>query len=64
MSFDNCEYSMIKGRSKHIQPTLDVVCETTKGNDDFKILLHSLIRDYPKLIKIESNELTVARNNL
>ena len=63
MSFDNCEYSTLAGRkSKYVQPTLDIVCEASKQTDEFKMFLHSIIRDYPQLIKIESNELTVARN--
>ncbi len=64
MSFDNCEYSTVTRKKKFAQPTLDIVCETSKEPAHFDIFLRSVIRDFPQLIKIESNELTVARNNL
>lgn len=64
MSFDNCEYIGIKTKSKYSQPTLDIVCESDTRKEDFEIFLKSVIRDYPQLIKLDSNELTVARSNL
>lgn len=64
MSFDNAEYSKVGSKQKALQPTLDVVCEACKRKEDFDLFLKTIIRDYPKLIRIESNELTVARNNL
>ena len=64
MSFDICEYANVAKRGKFSQPTLDIVCESVRNPDDFKIFLKTVIRDFPQLIKIESNELTVARNNL
>ena len=64
ISFDIAEYSKATSHHKVSQPTLDVVCESYKDRDDFKIFLHDLVLENPKLIKIESNELTVARKNL
>jgi len=64
MSFDNCEYVNLQNKSKYLQPTLDVVNEGTTKKEDFEIFLKTIIRDYPQLIKLDSNELTVARSNL
>lgn len=64
MSFDNCEYSLANKKQKYMQPTLDIVGESYKNKEDFNNFLKSVIIDFPKLIKIESNELTVARNTL
>jgi len=64
MSFDNTEYSAVRGKGKLLQPNLDIVCESYRNPDDFGIFLKSVIRDYPQLIKIENNELTAARNNI
>jgi hypothetical protein len=64
MSFDNAEFTALKGKGKFLQPNLDIVCESSRNPDDFTIFLKSVIRDFPQLIKIENNELTVARNNL
>lgn len=64
MSFDNCEYMSVSKKQKYMQPTLDIVGENYKQKEDFQNFLKSVIIDFPKLIKIESNELTVARNNL
>ena len=35
-----------------------------KSKEDFVQFLKLIVLDYPKLIRIENNELTVARNNL
>ncbi len=64
MSFDVAEYSNVSKRGKFSQPSMDIVCESVRNPDDFNIFLKTVIRDFPQLIKIESNELTVARNNL
>lgn len=64
MSFDNCEYVNVKNKGKYSQPTLDVVCEASTRKEDFEIFLKTIVRDYPQLIKIDSNELSVARSNL
>lgn len=64
MSFDISEYSQVAKRGKFTQPTLDIVCESARNPNDFEIFLKTVIRDFPQLIKIESNELTLARNNL
>jgi len=64
ISFDNTEYSKCKGKSKFMQPTLDIVGESYRHREDFDIFLKSVIRDFPQLLKIESNELTVAKSNL
>lgn len=64
MSFDISEYTQVSKRGKFTQPTMDIVCETARNAGDFDIFLKSVIRDFPQLIKIESNELSLARNNL
>ncbi len=64
MSFDISEYSQVSKKGKFAQPTLDIVCESARNPNDFEIFLKTVIRDFPQLIKIESNELTLARNNL
>lgn len=64
LSFDICEYFKVGTRSKYSQNTLDVVGDNAKEKDEFNNFLRDLILEYPKLIKIQSNELTVARSNL
>lgn len=64
ISFDDCQYINVKSGAKHSQPTLDVVADAYKNQSDFDNFLHLIVRDYPQLIKINSNELTVARSNL
>ena len=44
--------------------TLDVVGDNAKQKEDFTNFMRELILNFPKLIKIQSNELTVARSNL
>lgn len=64
LSFDMCEYVKVGTKSKFSQNTLDVVGDNAKDKDYFNTFLRDLVLDYPKLIKIQSNELTVARNSL
>lgn len=64
LSFDMCEYIKVGTKSKFAQNTLDVVGDNAKDKDGFNEFLRDMILDYPKIIKIQSNELTVARNNL
>lgn len=64
LSFDNSEYSGFKTKGKFLQPNLDVVCEAFRNKEDFETFLRNVVRDFPKLLRIESNELLVARNNL
>lgn len=64
LSFDNSEYSGYRRKGKFLQPNLDVVCEAYRNKEDFETFLREVVRDFPKLIRIESNELMVARNNL
>ncbi len=64
LSFDMCEYVKVGTKSKFAQNTLDVVGDNAKDKDGFNEFLRDMILDYPKIIKIQSNELTVARNNL
>ncbi len=65
ISFDYTEYSKFNNpKQKFVQPTLDIVGENYKKKEDFQIFLKSVIRDFPKLIKLDSNELTVARKSL
>lgn len=64
ISFDDSTYFSCTSKAKYSQPTLDVVADSFKNKEDFQKFLHCIIRDYPQLIKLDSNELTVARNNL
>lgn len=64
MSFDQNEYLTADKKHKFSQPTLELVCETAKNAEDFNSFLRSIIIDFPKLIKMESNELTLSRKNL
>lgn len=64
LSFDICEYIKVGSKSKFAQNTLDVVGDNAKDKDGFNGFLRDLILDYPKIIKIQNNELTVARNSL
>lgn len=64
LSFDICEYIKVGSKSKFSQNTLDVVGDNAKDKDGFNGFLRDLILDYPKIIKIQNNELTVARNSL
>lgn len=64
LSFDMCEYIKVGTKSKFAQNTLDVVGDNAKDKDGFNEFLRDMVLDYPKIIKIQSNELTVARNNL
>ena len=64
ISFDIAEYSKSSSRHKVTQPTLDVVGEAFRDRDDFKKFLHDVVIENPQLIRIESNELIVARKNL
>jgi len=64
LSFDDTTYIKVNGKQKYSQPTLDIVADKFKNKDDFKTFLKNIIRDYPQLIKLENNELTIARKNL
>lgn len=64
ISFDDSQYLKVNGKSKYAQPTLDVVADAFKNKSDFENFLHLIVRDYPQLIKLNDNELTVAREYL
>ena len=64
LSFDDVTYINIKTRKKFSQQTLDIMGSSIKSKEDFVQFLKLIVLDYPKLIRIENNELTVARNNL
>ena len=64
IAFENCDYQKVGTRQKFSQPTLDVVCDSYKLKDKFEEFLRDVIINHPKLIKIESNELTIAKSNL
>lgn len=64
LSFDMCEYVKVGTKSKFAQNTLDVVGDNTKQKEDFTSFMREIILNFPKLIKIQSNELTVARSSL
>jgi hypothetical protein len=54
---------MLSG-SKFNQESLDIVCDSYQTKEDFTTFLRQIVLDYPKLIKIDSNELAYARKNL
>ena len=64
ISFEDCTYLKVRGGAKFSQPTLEVTGDSVKTIEEFNTFLHSIIIDCPKLIRIENNELTVARKNL
>lgn len=64
IAFEDCTYFECGKKSKFSQSSLEVVAEKLKSKDEFNEFLRLLVIECPKLIKIESNELAVARNNL
>lgn len=64
ISFDDSQYFKCNSKAKYSQPTLDIVADSFKNKDDFKEFLHLIVREYPQLIKISDNELSVAREYL
>lgn len=64
MSFDMCEYIKFGTKNKFSQSTLDIVGDNAKFKDEFVSFMKDIILEYPQVIRIQSNELTVARNNL
>ena len=64
MSFEDCTYFDCNTRAKFSQSSVEVVGEKSDNKDEFNNFLRQLVIECPKLIKIESNELAVARNGL
>jgi len=64
INFEQCDYINVNSRAKFSQPTLDVICDSYKLKDKFDVFLRDVIINHPKLIKIENNELSIARKNL
>lgn len=64
LNFEQCEYIKVSSRAKFSQPTLDIICDSYKLKDKFNEFLREMIINHPKLIKIENNELSIARKNL
>lgn len=64
IAFEDCVYSDCKSRAKFSQSSLEVIGEKSDNKDEFNNFLRQLVIECPKLIKIESNELAVARNGL
>ena len=64
IAFEDCNYFDCSSRAKFAQSSLEVVGEKVASKDEFNEFLRQLVIDCPKLIKIESNELSVARNGL
>ena len=64
IAFEDCNYFDCNAKAKFAQASLEVVGEKVASRDEFNEFLRQLVIDCPKLIKIESNELSVARNNL
>lgn len=64
ISFENCEYIKAGTKQKFSQPTLDIVCDSYLLKDKFTAFLREVIINHPKLLKIENNDLTIARNNI
>lgn len=64
IAFEDCKYFDCSGKSKFAQASLEVIGEKSQSKEDFNEFLRQVVIECPKLIKIESNELTVARNGL
>lgn len=64
LSFEMCEYIKTGTKSKFKQPVLDIVCDSYRLKDIFEPFLKDIIIDYPQLIKLKNNELTIARENI
>ncbi len=64
ISFEDCTYLENGKRSKFSQSSLEVLAESVQSKDDFNEFLRHIVIECPKLIKIENNELTVARKGL
>lgn len=64
IAFEDCNYFECGGKSKFAQASVEVVGEKAVSRDEFNEFLRQLVIECPKLIKIESNELAVARNGL
>ena len=64
IAFEDCKYFECGGRSKFAQASLEIVGEKSQSKEDFEEFLRQVVIECPKLIKIESNERTVARNGL
>ena len=64
IAFEDCNYFECGGKSKFAQASLEVIGEKAVSKDEFNEFLRQLVIECPKIIKIESNELAVARNGL
>ena len=64
IAFEDCNYFECGSKSKFAQASLEVVGEKAVSKDEFNEFLRQLVIECPKIIKIESNELAVARNGL
>jgi hypothetical protein len=63
ISYDSCTYINVNKRKKEKGKTLDIVAEGFKAKEDFDTFLRYIIRDFPKLLKTDSNELALARKS-
>ena len=64
LAFEDCTYFECGKKSKFSQSSLEVTGDNVKSKDEFNEFLRLLVIECPKLIKIQSNELSVARNGL
>ena len=62
ISFDKCEYMGKTGKAK--QEALDIVGEAFGSKEDFEHFLKLIIRDFPKLIRLDNNELSICKSLL
>ena len=64
ISFTNATYFGVKNGSKFSQINLEVVGEATNAEDKVAEFQRKIILDCPKLIRLDNNELSLARKNL
>lgn len=62
--FSNCLYSNARSGARFAQDNLEVIGESTVKKDMFDLFLKYIVVDCPQLIRIDNNELSLARKNL
>lgn len=63
LSFSESSYINLRNRAHFAQNNLEVTGESTTPKDMFELFLKYIIVDCPQLIRINNNELTLARKN-
>jgi hypothetical protein len=64
ISFTDVTYFNLKNRAKYSQVNLEVTGEASNDVDKFKEFQRKIVLDCPKLIRLDNNELSLARRCL